>query len=88
MQENLKEITEKLFYFSHRKKKAKIKAPNANSLTVRVTSSSVSALMENIRKRFHFEGPKRLFQTIPRKNIAEVPRIRGVLHLLIFTVSY
>lgn len=46
MQEILKEITEKLFTFLTKKKKAKIKAPNTNSLTARVTSSSVSALME------------------------------------------
>lgn len=47
MQEILKGITEKLFTFlTEKKKKAKIKAPNTNSLTARVTSSSVSALME------------------------------------------
>lgn len=43
---------------------------------------------ENIRKHFHFAAPKRLFPTIPRKNISEVPKIRGVLHLLIFMVSH
>lgn len=43
---------------------------------------------ENLNKHFHFWAPKGLLQTIARKNISEVPEVRGALHLLICTVSY
>lgn len=79
------------FYFSHRKKKkSQNKSPEHQQFDSKSNPQFSVSLngRENIRKRFHFERPKRLFQTIPRKNIAEVPRIRGVLHLLIFMVSH
>lgn len=43
---------------------------------------------ENLNKHFHFWAPKGLLQTIARENISEVPEVRGVLHLLIVTVSH